>query len=645
LLREVTVVHAGPSLLGNLFRYLRSSAGGEKNFPKMRHASSGGDLVPPTLLEEMKHVFPSAELFVIYGCTEISCMGCTYAVSRQRAVTRTFVGKPFPDVAVRLTDSAGNIMPLGAVGEICFAGKGVVRGYLHRPDLTAEKFIDRQGIRFYKTGDMGRLHADGNVEILGRRDYQVQLRGIRVELPGIENTVREIGLAEQCAVVMKKLSEQDVRLIAFAVKPREPAIAGFRRALAAHLPDYMLPQAMVILESLPVTRNGKLDRSALQELPWDSACAESPAKPAGAPPRSVLEQQIAGAFARALGVAAVGIDDDFFDRGGHSLLAVALVLELENALGLNLPPGVIFERPTVRALAEQAEGKHGHAVRPIPLNAAREKPPLFMLMGVQLYKALAKRLEPRYAVFGVFSGRELVDLDSPESFNVVALAGEYVQIIRQQQPIGPYRIGGLSFGGVVAYEVAQQLRASGEEVEFLAMLDAVLPERGPRYRLGQIVRAVTLSPRDMCRVVADRLQARFPRFFPSRAKSEFIRYATQDRVGEIEQARMSSYADASFAYAPHIRRYPGAVELIVAGRRLKRDPLLDPNCGWRSQARTLNLHILDGDHFDLVEEPMVATVAEIFLQGLRPAGEPRTFAYTAADSELDLSDGVMDPQT
>ncbi len=186
----------------------------------MRHASSGGDLVPPTVIEEMKHVFENAELFVIYGCTEISCMGCTYPISRGQKVTRTFVGKPFPDVAVRVTDPDGNLVPFGAVGEICFAGKGVVHGYLNRPELTAEKFVEREGQRFYQTGDMGQLHPDGNVEILGRRDYQVQLRGIRVELPGIENTVREIGLAEQCAMVVKKLDEQDVRLVAFVVKPR-----------------------------------------------------------------------------------------------------------------------------------------------------------------------------------------------------------------------------------------------------------------------------------------------------------------------------------------------------------------------------------------------------------------------------------------
>jgi amino acid adenylation domain-containing protein len=634
-LDDVTVIHAGPSLLGNLFRYLRTITSGRQTFGRMRHASSGGDLVPPTVIDQMKHVFPNAELFVIYGCTEVSCMGCTYPIRRDRNVTRTFVGKPFPDVVARVTDPAGNIVPFGAVGEICFAGKGVVHGYLHRLELTVEKFAMRRGVRFYQTGDMGRLHPDGNIEILGRRDYQVQLRGIRVELPGIENTVRGIGLAEQCAVVMKTLSDQDVRLIAFVTKPRETTIAGFRRALAAHLPDYMLPQAMVVVDALPLTRNGKLDRNALQALPWESTSSGV----ARTAPRDALEIQIAEAFARALGVAEVGIDDDFFDSGGHSLLAVSLLLELEKALGVTLSPGVIFERPTVRAIAEMSQGSDLHVVRPIPLSADRDKPPLFVLLGVQLYRGLAKRLEGHYSVFGVYSGRELVNLETSEPFTITELAGDYIQVIRQHQPKGPYRLVGMSFGGIAAFEVAQQLRAAGEEVAFIGMIDATLPESGIRYRLSRIARAFSLSPRTLLRIGTDRLRMRFPRLFQSQPKSDYIRYAMQDRVSGIEQHRLSIYRDASFDYAPHVQHYPGKIELIAAGRRLARDPLLSPELGWRRHVASRRLQVLDGDHFDLIEEPLVATVAEIFLQALAPANNQDAFDRAEdAAQDLELSE-------
>jgi amino acid adenylation domain-containing protein len=620
-LSEVTVVHAGPSLLGNLFRYLRSGGSSRQTFARMRHASSGGDIVPPTLFEDMKHFFENAELFVIYGCTEISCMGCTYPVSRAQKVTRTFVGKPFPDVVVRVIDPAGHLVPFGAVGEICFAGKGVVPGYLHRPELTVEKFVEREGRRFYQTGDMGRLHPDGNIEILGRRDYQVQLRGIRVELPGIENMVREIGLAEQCAIVVKKLHEHDVRVIAFVVKPRETAIGAFRRTLATHLPDYMLPQALVAIDALPVTRNGKLDRSALQELPWESSEHEGPR----AAPRSTLECAIANAFAKALDVHEVGLDDDFFDRGGHSLLAVRMLQELENTIGLNVPPSVLFEHTTVRALAEQAQSSMSCEPRPIPLSEARDKPGLYRVLGVQVYGAFARRLEGRYTVYGVHAPRELEMLNSSVNApSVTELASEYVEIIQKHQPNGPYRIGGFSFGGIVAYEAAQQLRASGAEVIFLGMIDTVMPERSVRYRLEQftslltslMARRIVLPLQKVLRVAKSLVRERLAALLGSRPKSEFPRKDIQKALAPIDDPRQDAYALAADRYVAQIQPYTGNVELVVSGHRLSRNPLRTPDCGWSRHVSHLNVHVLDSSHPGLVEEPNVAVVAEIFFESL-----------------------------
>jgi amino acid adenylation domain-containing protein len=619
-LSQVTVVHAGPSLLGNLFRYLRSKAA-RPTFPQIRHASSGGDIVPPTLVEEMKHVFENAELFVIYGCTEISCMGCTYPISRDRKMTRTFVGRPFPDVDVRVTDPVGNLVPFGVVGEICFAGKGVVPGYLHRPELTAEKFVDREDRRFYHTGDMGRLHADGNVEILGRRDYQVQLRGIRVELVGIENVVREIGLAEQCVMVVKTLDAHDVRLVAFAVKPRESTIGAFRQALAVHLPDYMLPQALVVVDALPVTRNGKLDRNAVQALPWKAA----PTEPPPAAPTTTLERQVAAAFAKALGVGDVGLDADFFDSGGHSLLAVIVAQELENALGLTLPLGLLFEHTTARALARQIRTSLAHEPRPVPLSVARDRPALFMLHGVQLYGALARRLEGQYSVYGVYSGREMLMFESSDTaLTVPDLARDYIEIIRRQQPQGPYRIAGISFGGIVAYEVAQQLRAQGEDVPFVGLLDAVLPEAGGRRWTGRLARLHALPCWDIARSLVWRLHRRVAALCGARPKSEFTRYDGDETLAPIEDLRQRAYMRAAAEYVGQLRSFSGSVELIVAGHRLARDPLQRPDCGWHRYVSTVRVRSLPSDHLGLLEEPTVAGVANIFLESMRgtPLAKP-----------------------
>jgi amino acid adenylation domain-containing protein len=613
-LASVTVVHAGPSLLSSLFRYLRSDPSGPRSFPGIRHASSGGDMVPGHLLEEMKQVFPNAELFVIYGCTEISCMGCTFPVSRDKAVERSFVGRPFPGVGVRLLDAQGGLVPIGVVGEICFRGRGVVEGYWERPALNEEKFIGLEGERYYRTGDLGRVHPDGTVEILGRRDFQVQLRGIRIELAGIENTIRSLGWASQCAVVLKRLDENDARLLAFVVKPKEERVGALRQALAAHLPDYMLPQGMVVLDALPLTANGKVDRQKLQSLPWETPAAEAGQKAA---PRNAVESRIAEAFGRALHVESVGLDDDFFDLGGHSLTAVVLLEELEDILGLSLSPGILFERSTVRALAEHATQAFPSAPKPILLAGAPENPPLFLLLGVHIYRPLAHRLAQRYSVYSVYAGSELaVYEESAKPLAVSDMARDYIEIIRRQQPHGPYRVAGMSFGGILAYEVAQQLEAAGERVVFVGMLDSILPERGRRRYLAVAERLWSLPRPVALGVLRQKVGKRLRAFSTRRPTYEFVTHTEDDRLRKLEERREDAYRVAAHAYLDKIRRWRGAAALVVAGERLARDPLLSPDCGWSSIVTSLRVRQVDADHLTMLQEPRVEEAAELFLSVL-----------------------------
>jgi amino acid adenylation domain-containing protein len=618
VLEEITVLHCGPSLLGSLFRYLRSASSAGKTFPRMRHASSGGDLVPPHIQDEMKTVFPNAELFVIYGCTEVSVMGCTYPIGREVKATRTFVGKPFPDTAVRVMDARGRLVPIGVVGEICFSGKGVTLGYYQRDELTAQKYVQREGRRFYATGDMGRVHPDGNVEILGRRDFQVHMRGIRIELGAIENTVRELGLAAQCAVVPKKLAEDDVRLVAFLAQVENPDVSTFRRALAARLPEYMLPQHLVVLDAMPLTANGKLDRDKLAQLPWQpqdhAPCPAGRATAQG----TGLEQQIAQTMARVLKRPMVSLDADFFDQGGDSLLAVSLLLELEDVLGLKLSPDVLFEHSTVRGLAAQAEGEFSRSPRPLLLNGSPDAPAVFMLLGVHLYRELARLMEGRWAAYGVYVGRELLMFEAGAvGPSVQELARDYIEVIRQQQPKGPYRLVGMSFGGVVAYEVAQQLRAQGEEVAFLALLDAALPGTGP----DKFKRLLSLGPLQSLRVLAGRLLRRLRPNQPAAATppSEVARYDDKEVQASLNNRRQRAYRRAMRTYVSQVPPWPGEVTLVVSGKRLARDPLQPPDCGWGGHVARLNSHTVDADHLGLLEKPKVAEVADVLLAGLERA--------------------------
>ncbi len=613
-LKEVTVLHAGPSLLGSLFRYLRATPSVPRAFPKMRHASSGGDMVTPAVMEEMARVFPKAELFVIYGCSEVSCMGTSYAVDREATASRTLVGKPFPNVTLRVFDADRNLVPFGVVGEICFAGAGVAEGYLDRPELTAEKFAWIDGRRFYQTGDIGRLHADGNLEILGRRDFQVKLRGIRIELAGIEKVVQALGLAAQCAVVAIRQGEGDVRLVAFVVKPRNDKIATFRRALARELPDYMLPHRVVVLEAMPLTANGKLDRNRLKEMPWQTRLDGN----GTVGPVNDRERTVAEIFARVLGLREVGVEDSFFDLGGDSLLGAIALTEIERAIGVAIPPSVLFENGTVRALADHRPDGDPDMPKPILLNGKCSGPPLFLLSGVHIYRELARQLDGRCAAYGVFAPHELLAFDpASEIQSVETLAQDYIRIIRRQQPTGPYRLLGYSFSGIVAYEVARQLTAAGETIELLTLVDSHLPEwsAGWKCRLAMIGRLRSAPLRSVAAFFRRRLREKFA---PD-LRNEALVYHDDQELGRWEVQRGVANGNTVARYRSRIRSFPGIgkVVLIASGTRLREEPLHSPSCGWSPYVPDLEVHTIDADHFQMMrDEPYVSRTAEIIVRNL-----------------------------
>lgn len=349
-LEEVNVIHASPSLLRKLLAYIQDNGLDIRRFNQLKHVSSGGDLVAADLLEAMKRVFQNAEVFVIYGCSEVSCMGCTYPALREQTVTKTWVGKPFDNVSVRLYDSHQNLVPIGVMGEIYFGGAGITKGYLNRAELTQEKFVEIDGQRFYRTGDLGRFNANGDLEILGRRDFQIQLRGIRIEPGEIEVTLRQFPGVREAVVVLRELWHGEENLVAYVVldQEKQPTIEEIRRFLQTKLPDYMVPAAFEVLDAMPVNANQKIDRRALPApslvLPGSGST--------GVAPRTPLEKVLADIWANTLGLEQVGIEDDFFAIGGHSLLAAQVIYRLQAALKLDISISRLFELPTIAALAE-----------------------------------------------------------------------------------------------------------------------------------------------------------------------------------------------------------------------------------------------------------------------------------------------------
>ena len=342
-LSEVTFFHAGPSLLKNVLAHIRQRHADVKRFAGVRHASSGGDMIAPEVLESLKDIFTNAEVFVIYGCSEISCMGCTYPVPRDRQITRTFVGRPFDNMVVKLFDAALNPVPVGIVGEIFFAGAGVVKGYLNRPELTAEKFIQIGTQRFYRTGDMGRLSDDGWLEILGRNDFQINVRGMRIEIGEVEYTLRKAPGVRDAVVMAKATAAGEKVLVAYVVPDaaaRASASSGaertaaVRRHMAEHLPDYMVPSSYVELESLPLNHNMKVDRRALPEPVF--AQQRLAGDPRIRAPETATELALAALWKQLLGVGPMGLDDNFFELGGQSLSAMEFIVRARQTLGATL---------------------------------------------------------------------------------------------------------------------------------------------------------------------------------------------------------------------------------------------------------------------------------------------------------------------
>ncbi|MBC7970696.1 MAG: amino acid adenylation domain-containing protein [Verrucomicrobia bacterium] len=471
-LTQLTVMHASPSLLQKLLAYIQDNDLDLQMFQGLKHVSTGGDMVPAALLDTMKRVFQKAEIYVIYGCSEVSCMGCTYPVARDRHITKSRVGKPFPNVSVRLYDAHQNLVPIGIPGEIYISGAGVTKGYLHRDALTQEKFVTIDGCRFYRTGDVGRFDADGNLEMLGRTDFQIKLRGMRLELGEIEAVLRQApGIRE--GIVMAREVGNEKRLVAYVVldQAQTPAIENLRSLLQEKLPDYMVPTAFVVLEAMPVNMNQKVDRHALP-LPTPENIAGFKAFVA---PRDAWEQQLTAIWEDALGIQPIGIHDNFFEVGGHSLLAVSLMVQIEAVFGKTLSLSALLTAPTIAQLAAllNQPGQLDQRSSLVLLREGGTQPPVFFIHDGEgetlLYRNLAYCLKPEHPVYGIqpYSQERHPILHT----RIAEMAAHYIEQIRTVQSDGPYLLGGLCVGGFLAFEIARQLQMQGQTVAMVALID------------------------------------------------------------------------------------------------------------------------------------------------------------------------------
>lgn len=325
----------------------------------------GGEAVPASLIHHIRQIF-RGEIHNMYGPTETTIWSTTYRVEEPGSTVS--IGRPISNTQIYLLDAELQPVPVGEIGELFIGGDGVARGYWNRPDLTAERFLTIPSLsphRIYRTGDLARFLPDGNIDFLGRADYQVKLRGHRIEPGEIEAILEQCKGVRQAVVVVREDREGDKRLIAYLVGATEAESAStLRSVLASKLPDYMIPSAFVFLSELPLTDNGKIDRKALLKIPPPSI----PLNAAASPSENKSVQQIcnemecivAAVWQDALGIPSVGMNDNFFDLGAHSLTVAEVQAKLQEALGREISLLDLFEFSTVSALARHLAGTESH---------------------------------------------------------------------------------------------------------------------------------------------------------------------------------------------------------------------------------------------------------------------------------------------
>ena len=353
----ITTLHFVPSML----QMFLAHPGVERC--AFRRVFCSGEELPAELQERFFRAF-GAELHNLYGPTEAAVDVSFWACQRDGRERKVPIGRPIDNLQLYVLDGAMQPVPLGVAGELFIGGVGLARGYCHRPDLTAERFIPHPfsaepGARLYRTGDLARLLADGNVEYLGRIDHQVKIRGLRVELGEIEAVITRHPAVREAVVLVREDIPGDKRLVAY-VAGEGLDTAELRGLLQQRLPEFMVPSAFVVLEAMPLSANGKLNRKALPAPDMEEAREEYEA------PRTPMEQVVADLWAPLLGLKRVGARDHFFELGGHSLLATQVVSRLREALKVELPVRALFEAPTVAELAARLEEALGGAQGPRP---------------------------------------------------------------------------------------------------------------------------------------------------------------------------------------------------------------------------------------------------------------------------------------
>ncbi len=585
----------------------------------------GGEALPRDLADQLLKRADS--VWNMYGPTETTIWSTVQRVTPGSEPIP--IGSPILHTRIYVLDRHRELAPFGAVGEIYIGGEGVAKGYLNRPDLTSERFFrdpfsDVVGSRMYRTGDLGKLRRGGSLEYLGRADQQLKLRGFRIEPGEIEAVLKQQASVRDAVVVAREDQPGDLRLVAYYVpqltsEANAEGAAALRAALAQRLPEYMVPSAFVAMSQLPQTPNGKLDRKLLP-APAMSDVARAEAFVA---PRDELETRLEALWHGVLGGARVGVRDNFFSVGGHSLLAVRLLSRIRKELGADLPVAALMKGPTIELMAAYIRGlePRGDSAPTaaegfsfvVPLHESRTGTRLFCVHGaggdVLGLREIGDRVGAELGFYALQT-RGVDGVTAPFT-TIEDMAAAYLEEIRQVQPTGPYHLSGYCGGGVVAFEMANRLRASGETVASLVLLDSHRPgstSSAPRFtrwfdgfsRAGfryLLERGATFVRRELAfasarlRIFAHRT---LKRPLPHELRSYWLIWA---------------FFRAESRYRPGV--YPGRLTLFRPSEAGTAASDGGPEFGWTGFASEgVEVQEVPGNHDTLVREPHVTILAQ-----------------------------------
>ena len=587
--------------------YLRESLLGWNDVPAppaLRLLIVGGEaLSTDTVRLWQESHLVKTRLLNAYGPTEATITCLVHDVERTAPPGNGVpIGRPLPGTVVHILDRDGNPVPEGVIGELHVGGPRLALGYHRRPQLDAERFIlwkdGKRTIRLYRTGDLASVLPDGKGTIAfhGRIDHQIKIRGFRVELGEVETALAEFGLRE-AAVVPRPDSTGTLILVAYVV-PAAPDMFdedALRAHMATRLPAPMLPSAYVTMPHLPITAAGKLDRAALPAPHGRSGqCV---------PPRDAVEEQLRAIWAKVLDRAAdqIGTEDDFQLCGGHSLLWVRLLAEIGRVFHCQVATSDFMDAVTISRQAHvlrQLDTNDGSGATDsvVLLRRGNGAPPLFLvhaaLGGVDVYEALARHMPPSRTILGLQAPG--LDGETAPMADLTHLAAHHVAALRRRQPHGPFALAGWSLGGVLAFEMARQLRRAGESVEFLALIDSYTPDALRRIEDGD-------DPQTLERAFTRDVLEALPDTPPDRL-------AVLRRLYETHGRALAEYR-------------PGPCDVPVTLLRAAQPHPEDKTAGWSKWAQGgLDIHTLPGTHHTLLVAPNVAACAAI-LERLLSADE------------------------